>query len=452
MKKTISRIVSFVVATALAVSFSTAALAQGSQSATVTKAIDLKAATVSRVVGPYVMTYNNDTRLPMGSFVPDDPSFDASEESPESPESPGSSELPAPPSPPEVDTRLDGNGMIKTIPTVLGNITLSDDCEMFSAYYYNFFEYVYNTKYFSKKDTLTLTMPEGVKAFGFRVISDCTNSAKITAKTDDGTTLITNYREEGPTNDNDVANGIAFYSETSDIKSITISYVQDDFRGFVLGDIYINSLDIRTLFSKTNKTVTGEDFATVALNSINKNDLFMKLIKEYSILKDIKLVQNGNAVTEAKKAGSYDLVLTVDNINQMGLYTMFDELNNVIEPISPDVAINKIELPPEDAINKIQFDQNYRLAIDNQGFDKISEYVNNMIKEEGYSDIVLTTSTIVIKDFIKLNEKVEVIPDEDTPLAPVDNPKTGATTLAVTLMFVAVASVITTVVLKKKSK
>lgn len=437
MKKTISRIASFVVATALVVSFSTAAFAQESQSETVTKAIDLKAATVSRVIGPYLMSYNNDTRLPMANSEPDGPSFDASD---------------APPAPPELDTSLDGNGLVKTIPTVLGNITLSDECEIFSNDYYHFFEYENNSKYFSEKDTLTLTMPEGVKAFGFRVISECTDSAKITAKTDDGTTLITNYREEGPTNDNDVENGIAFYSETSDIKSITISYVQDDFRGFALGDIYINSFDIRTLFSKTNKTATGEDFAPEMLKAVNSKDLFMKLIKEYSILKDIKLVQNGNVVTEAKKAGSYDLVLTVNNINQMGLYTMFDELNNVIEPISPDVAINKIELPPEDAINKIQFDQNYRLAIDNQGFDKISEYVNNMIKEEGYSDIVLTTSTIVIKDFIKLNEKVEVIPDEDTPLTPVDNPKTGATTLAVTLMFVAVASVITTVVLKKKAK
>ncbi len=84
--------------------------------------------------------------------------------------------------------------------------------------------------------------------------------------------------------------------------------------------------------------------------------------------------------------------------------------------------------------------------------DKISEYVNNMINSDGYSDNVLTTSTIVIKDFIKLNAKVEVLPEEETPLAPVDNPKTGAATVAVTLMFVAVASVITTVVLKKKSK
>ncbi len=426
MKKKISRIASFVVATALVVSFSTAAFAQGSQSETVTKAIDLKAATVSRVIGPYLMSYNNDTRLPMANSEPDGPSFDASD---------------APPAPPEVDTSLDENGMVKTIPTKLGDITFSDECEISSERYYHFFEYVYNTKYFSEKDTLTLTMPEGVKAFGFRVISECTDSAKITAKTDDGTTLITNYREEGPTNDNDVENGIAFYSETSDIKSITISYVQDDFRGFALGDIYINSFDIRTLFSKTNKTATGEDFAPEMLKAVNSKDLFMKLIKEYAILKDINLVQNGNVVTEAKEVGSYNLVLTVDNINHQRLYLMLNELYNVTTPI-----------PQSAMANKIQFDQNYRSAIDNQGFDKISEYVNNMINSNDYNDKVLTTSTIVIKDFIKLNAKVEVLPEEGTPLAPVDNPNTGATTVAVTLMFVAVASVITTVVLKKKSK
>ena len=92
MKKTISRIASFVVATALVVSFSTAAFAQGSQSETVTKAIDLKAATVSRVIGPYLMSYNNDTRLPMANSEPDGPSFDASD---------------APPAPPELDTSKD---------------------------------------------------------------------------------------------------------------------------------------------------------------------------------------------------------------------------------------------------------------------------------------------------------------------------------------------------------
>lgn len=426
MKKTISRIASFVVATALVVSFSTAAFAQGSQSETVTKAIDLKAATVSRVIGPYLMSYNNDTRLPMANSEPDGPSFDASD---------------APPAPPELDTSLDGNGLVKIIPTVLGNITLSDECEIFSNNYYHFFEYENNSKYFSEKDTLTLTMPEGIKAFGFRVISECTDSAKITAKTDDGTTLTANYIGEDSENYNDVENGIAFYSETSDIKSITISYVQDDFRGFALGDIYINSFDIRTLFSKTNKTATGEDFAPEMLKAVNSKDLFMKLIKEYAIHNDIKLVQNGNVVTEAKEVGSYDLVLTVDNIDHQRLYLMLNELYNVTTPI-----------PQSAMANKVQFDQNYRSAIDNQGFDKISEYVNNMINSDGYSDNVLTTSTIVIKDFIKLNAKVEVLPEEETPLAPVDNPKTGAATVAVTLMFVAVASVITTVVLKKKSK
>ena len=318
---------------------------------------------------------------------------------------------------------------------------MSDECEIFSNNYYHFFEYENNSKYFSEKDTLTLTMPEGIKAFGFRVISECTDSAKITAKTDDGTTLTANYIGEDSENYNDVENGIAFYSETSDIKSITISYVQDDFRGFALGDIYINSFDIRTLFSKTNKTATGEDFAPEMLKAVNSKDLFMKLIKEYAIHNDIKLVQNGNVVTEAKEVGSYDLVLTVDNIDHQRLYLMLNELYNVTTPI-----------PQSAMANKVQFDQNYRSAIDNQGFDKISEYVNNMINSDGYSDNVLTTSTIVIKDFIKLNAKVEVLPEEETPLAPVDNPKTGAATVAVTLMFVAVASVITTVVLKKKSK
>lgn len=341
--------------------------------------------TVPRVVGPYLMTYTPETR-PIGT-------------------------------------------VITTIPTALGDINTSIEGEYtdWGKHFFKSHNHVYSffPEIIDGTQTLVLTMPEGVRAFTFGLIPDYVTSAEITAIADDGTEFTQKYLGE----DNNVSTGFACYSPTSDIKTITISFKQGNNPGFAIGDILVNTYDLREDFTSLTKEYTGADLSQEALNAIDKKALALKLLKEYGILRDVKLTQNGVAVSEAKEAGKYDLEVTVDNINQDALVALLSDYN--------------IELG----------------NLNEEDKDKVLEFIND-IAEYGYdSEHLIAPTSFVVKDYLTINAKSVVespednvidIPKETVPIAPVENPKTGVEITIDVLGLLVSASVI--MVSKKKAK
>lgn len=347
--------------------------------------------TVPRVVGPYLMTYNPDTR--------------------------------------PIYTE------ITTIPTALGDIKTSVEGE-YNRWFQDFFKshrnlYAFYPETIDNTQKLVLTMPEGVRAFTFGLIPNAVSPAEITAITDDGTEFKQNYLGI----ENNVSTGFAFYSPTSDIKTITISLRQEDYDGasiadgFAIGDILVNTYDLRKDFTALTKEYTGADFSQEALNAVDKKALALKLLKEYGILKDMKLTQNGVAVSEAKEVGKYDLEVTVDNINQDALVALLSDYNIELENLNEEAG------------------------------DKVLEFIND-IAEYGYdSEHLIAPTSFVVKDYLTINAKSVVespednvidIPKETVPIAPVENPKTSVEITIDVLGLLVSASVI--MVSKKKAK
>ena len=96
------------------------------------------------------------------------------------------------------DTR-DENEEIDTIPTILGDIITSENGDLVFVYYW-FFENSDGEIYFFNPEimddgtaSIELTLPEGVKAIAFRVIAESVSPANITAETNDGTKIESEY-------------------------------------------------------------------------------------------------------------------------------------------------------------------------------------------------------------------------------------------------------------------
>ena len=375
MKKITSKILLVIMMLTLIMSTCLLASAEDSQpvKAAETKVFGFADNTVPRVIGPYLMSYTPETR--------------------------------------ELGTN------IQTITTVLGDINTSIEGE-YIEWNDNFFKshngvYAFFPEVTDHTSSITLTMPEGVKAISFGLIPASIIDADIKAVADDGTEFTQKYESS-----NNISTGFVFYSLSSDIKTITITLTQPDGNGFAIGDILVNSYDLRKDFKAVTKEYTGSDLSKDAINTIDQKAFALKVLEQYGILKDMKLTQNNNSVTEAKEPGKYDLEVTVDNLNNDFVREYFSEFSE--------------ETP----------------------VDQVLTILKGLIALEGYNEQIISTSTFTVKDFLTVNAKPEVvvIPEEKAPLAPVENPKTGAQNAAVALMLVAVASATASVVLKKKSK
>lgn len=397
------------------------------------------------------------------------------------------------------------NSNINTIPTVLGDITISLPGN-YNPIVNDRFKHHYKKGYIFKpqmgaNDTvsLELIMPEGVRAFSFGMVPNrFTVSAQVSVTTDNGGIIEENNDFTGLRN-------FAFLSEDSDISKIVITMKQSEYSGIVLGDICVNGKDLRTMISKNTVSYDSLNYLDNFLNSEEYENFVLELLDSNAMIKDIIVTKDGSEVSEVVNTGSYDLTFVVASIEADVCNAFKSDYENasneeILEAISEytnsddfdSVVINSSEIKIKDwlVINPVDIsvkaddvektegeaDPELTYSITSGTLYGSDEFTGNLERKPGEDKGTydITQGTLALSEnyiltfengVFTINPKPAVIiPEDETPLKsspeaeknnnkqiPLEaNPKTAFEAPVMILLFVAAASVLTVAIIKKR--
>lgn len=397
------------------------------------------------------------------------------------------------------------NSNINTIPTVLGDITISLQGE-YKNMVIDCFKHHYCKGYIFKPQqdennivSLELIMPEGVRAFSFGMIANrYTVNAQVSVTTDNGGIIEENNDFAGLRN-------FAFLSEDSDISKIVITMKQTYFSGILLGDICVNGKDLRTMISKNTVSYDSQNYLDNFLNSEEYQNFVLELLDSNAMIKDIIVTKDGSEVSEVVNTGSYDLTFVVASIEADVCNAFKSDYENasneeILEAISEytnsddfdSVVINSSEIKIKDwlVINPVDIsvkaddvektegeaDPELTYSITSGTLYGSDEFTGNLERKPGEDKGTydITQGTLALSEnyiltfengVFTINPKPAVIiPEDETPLKsspeaeknnnkqiPLEaNPKTAFEAPVMILLFVAAASVLTVAIIKKR--